>query len=442
MNITPRFNIHNINDFENNGQVRNLIIIVRADPIICGHSTEARNLAEAAKDAGYENVHIVSYPLDVLEKSSLPLKPLDSIQPYTRGIQVDRPNPIGGYKVLDGRLSYAISGHIVDLLHRFSGKTAIMDLYLVPHGQMALNAVQSFEQTGVFKDIVTIAEAVGSDITNVVKNAVHENRFGAAQLVLSNYLQHDIPVAVSEYTKELILEAGNQVDAALGTNFERRLAEKVGISYPAINTIDYTSLDERSEEIDAVLEKRGLDRDEYVLFLSRIAPAKGVDDLIHAYKASDLYQKKKLVICGTGPALESMKELAGADDSIIFYNDISDKEKGPLMNACYTYALPSKPHPEFVETFGIAIAEKMLAGGLGVVVTTRTGGIPEATGGNCLEHEAGDVEGLTQQLNVVSVMSESERAELASRAQNFALRFDKGQVLANLTRLTMAQEAA
>ncbi len=440
MNIAPRFNLMRSDLAE--GDLRNLIIIVRADPIICGHSTEARNLAEAAKDAGYENVHIVSYPLDILEKSGLPLKPLDSIQPYTRGIQVDRPNEIGGYKVLDGRLSYAISGHIVDLLHRFSGRTAIMDLYLVPHGQMAMNAVQSFGQTDVFRDVVTIGEAVGSDITNVVKNAVHENCFGAAQLVLSNYLDHDIPVAVSHYTKDLILEAGRDVDAALGTDFEQRLAEKVGISYPAINTVDYTSLDKRGAEVDDILSHRHLDRDGYVLFLSRLARAKGVDDLIHAYKASELYGKKKLVICGSGPALDDMKALAGDDPSITFHSDVSDREKGALMHGSFAYTLPSKPCLEFVETFGIAIAEKMLAGGLGPVITTRTGGIPEATGGQCLEHEAGDVEGLKHQLNVAAAMSVSDREDLSRRAREYAMQFDKQQVLEKLTRSSLALEAA
>ncbi|MEM6886057.1 MAG: glycosyltransferase family 4 protein [Verrucomicrobiota bacterium] len=439
MNIAPRFNLERA---DTAGEpFKNLIIIVRADPIICGHSTEARNLAEAAKDAGYENVHIVSYPIDILEKSGLPLKPLDSIQPYTRGIQVDRPNEVGGYKVLDGRLSYAISGHIVDLLHRFPGRTALMDLYLVPHGQMAMNAVQSFAQTDIFRDVVTIGEAVGSDITNVVKNAVHENCFGAAQLVLSNYLDHDIPVAVSQYTKDLILEAGKDVDSALGTNFEQRLAEKVGISFPAINTIDYTSLDDRGEEVDEILSSRHLERDGYVLFLSRLARAKGVDDLIHAYRGSELYQKKKLVICGNGPANEDLKALAGNDESITILNDVSDREKGSLMHGCFAYSLPSKPCVEFVETFGIAIAEKMLAGGLGPVITTRTGGIPEATGGQCLEHEAGDIEDLKHQLNVAASMSAANREELSQRAREFAMQFDKKQVLEKLTHRSLSLAA-
>lgn len=440
MNIAPRFNLDR-KDLAGES-FKNLIIIVRADPIICGHSTEARNLAEAAKDAGYENVHIVSYPIDILEKSGLPLKPLDSIQPYTRGIQVDRPNEVGGYKVLDGRLSYAISGHIVDLLHRFSGRTALMDLYLVPHGQMAINAIQSFHQTDLFKDVVTIGEAVGSDITNVVKNAVHQNCFGAAQLVLSNYLDHDIPVAVSQYTKDLILEAGKDVDAALGTNFEQRLAEKVGISFPAINTVDYTSLDTRGSEVDEILNARHLERDGYVLFLSRLARAKGVDDLIHAYRGSELYQKKKLLICGNGPEDAELKALAGEDPWISILNDVSDREKGSLMHGCFAYSLPSKPCVEFVETFGIAIAEKMLAGGLGPVITTRTGGIPEATGGQCLEHEAGDIEGLKHQLNVAASMSVTDREDLSRRAREFAMQFDKKQVLEKLTRSSLALTAA
>ena len=49
------------------------------------------------------------------------------------------------------------------------------------------------------------------------------------------------------------------------------------------------------------------------------------------------------------------------------------------MAGCATFVLPSKPRPEFVETFGIALVEKMLAGG-GPVITCDTGGIPEAVG--------------------------------------------------------------
>ncbi len=62
-----------------------LVIVVRADPVICGHSGEARNLAEAALDRGFTEVRIVTWPLDLLAESGLPLKPLDGVHALQRG---------------------------------------------------------------------------------------------------------------------------------------------------------------------------------------------------------------------------------------------------------------------------------------------------------------------------------------------------------------------
>ena len=104
------------------------------------------------------------------------------------------------------------------------------------------------------------------------------------------------------------------------------------------------------------------------------------------------------------------------------------------MYGCYAWCLPSKPRPEFVETFGIAVAEKMLAGGLGPVITTSTGGIPEASGGNCLEHLAGDIDSLRDCLNRVASMSDAERKALSERARRFAYQFDRRNVLTKLLR--------
>lgn len=415
-----------------NHEFANLILVVRADPIICGHSTEARNLAEAAIAKGFRSAHIVTYPIETLENSSLPLKPLETISEYSPGIEVQRPEPIGDYKVLDGRLGYAISGQLIDLINQLPGKTIIMDLYLVPHGQMVLNAVDSFRGLKESPDVVTIGEAVGSDITNVVTNALASGQVGAAQMVLSNYLHHDLPVAVSQFTKDMIVDAGAKVDSKLGTDFAPRLKERVEISFPAIDTSAYTGLENRPEFVNSVLEDRELEADGYVMFLSRIAPAKGVDDLIAAYKSSELYGAKKLIICGNGPMKEEVKAMAAEDDSIRVLDDVSDEEKGVLMHGAFAYCLPSKPKPEFIETFGIAVAEKMLAGGLGPVITTRTGGIPEATGGHCLEHEAGNVDELRECLNRAYFMTNEEREELSERAREFAMNFDRAAILENL----------
>jgi glycosyltransferase involved in cell wall biosynthesis len=129
---------------------------------------------------------------------------------------------------------------------------------------------------------------------------------------------------------------------------------------------------------------------------------------------------------------EEIRHLAAEEPAIEVLDDVSDEEKGALMHGCYAWCLPSKPRPEFVETFGIAVAEKMLAGGLGPVITTRTGGIPEATGGHCLEHEAGNISGLLECLNRVAFMQDAERADLARRARQFAVQFDRRNVLKRL----------
>src|SRR6187551_2139542 len=78
---------------------RRLVIVVRADPVICGHSGEARNLAEAALARGFDEVRIVTWPIDRLEQAGLPLKPAERVLPYSEGIVVDRPGPVGDYKV-------------------------------------------------------------------------------------------------------------------------------------------------------------------------------------------------------------------------------------------------------------------------------------------------------------------------------------------------------
>ena len=411
-----------------------LVLVVRADPIICGHSTEARNLAEAGIEMGLESVHIVTYPIDILEESDLPLKPLETVSHYSAGIKVCRPNPVGDYKVLDGRLGYALSGELVDILHGLHGRVMLMDLYLVPHGQMVMNAVRTFENLERDPDVYTVGEAVGSDITNVVRNALEVGQTGAAQVVLANYLDHDLPVAVSEYTRNMIIESGELVDAEMGTDFANQLRERVRISYPAIDTVSYISIEENLEEVDEILTSRGLERDGYVMFLSRIAPAKGVDDLVAAYRQSELYGVKKLIICGNGPMKEQIQEMSSEDPWIEILDNVADEEKGALMYGCYAWCLPSKPRPEFVETFGIAVAEKMLAGGLGPVITTSTGGIPEASGGNCLEHLAGDIDSLRDCLNRVASMSDAERKALSERARRFAYQFDRRNVLTKLLR--------
>jgi glycosyltransferase involved in cell wall biosynthesis len=408
-----------------------LVIVVRADPVICGHSGEARNLAEAALARGFSEVRILTWPISRLVETGLPLKPLDGIAPYSDGIAVERPEAVGDYKVPDGRYLAGLTGRLVELFTD-GVPTLAMSLYLSPHTVAISDAVRAAEATGLPVKVTTIAEAVGSDVTNVVRSCVAENRFGAAAHVLSAYLGSDVPVAVSDYTRRLIIESAEAIDSRHGTHFAAQCQERVTISYPAIDTLEF--LDPDPAEVTAALRRRDLTPGSYVLFLSRLAHAKGVDDLIEGFAASRTCAGLKLIIAGNGPEAALLRDIAAASpaaDRIHFFDDVDDDERAPLMAGCAAFALPSKPRTEFVETFGIALVEKMLSGG-GPVITTETGGIGEAVGDTALIVPVDDPAAIATALDRAMSMSEEERIELAGRARNHAMQFDRALVLDRL----------
>jgi len=409
------------------GAQRRLVIVVRADPVICGHSGEARNLAEAALTRGFTEVKIVTWPIDRLIETGLPLKPLDGVMPYSEGIEVERPGPVGDYKVPDGRYLSGLIGRLVELFTD-GVPTVAMSLYLSPHTIAVSDAVRVARQTGLGVDVITVAEAVGSDVTNVVRSCVEEGKFGSAAHVLTAYLSSDVPVAVSEYTRQLIISSAELIDAQHGTHFAARCRERVRISYPAINTADYLDLDDGL--FAATLAARGLERDGYVLYLSRLAHAKGVDDLIAGFARSVEARRTTLVIAGDGPQAAQLRELAAASpatERIVFLDDVDDQEKPYLMAGSAAFVLPSKPRPEFIETFGIALVEKMLAGG-GPVITTDTGGIAEAVGDTALIVPVDDPGAIAAALDEALGMPEGEREVMALRAREHALQFDRQRV--------------
>jgi glycosyltransferase involved in cell wall biosynthesis len=414
---------------------RRLVIVVRADPVICGHSGEARNLAEVALTRGFPDVRLLTWPIATVQAAGLPLKPLDRLQPYSDGITVERPEPVGDYRVPDGRHLAGLTGRLVELLAE-PVPTTCLSMYLAPHANVVVDAVSAARAAGFDPEVHTIAKAVGSDVTNVVRSCLRDGRFGAAVTTLATYLAHDEVVAVSEYTREQIVLAAETVDRNCGTRFAPQCRARVAVSYPPIDTSAYLHLDPAA--VDAALARRDLERDGYVLFLSRMTQAKGIHDLVAAYAASRARERVRLVVAGTGPALAEVRELAAGfpelADRVVFLPDVDDDEKPLLMRGCAAYALPTKPEPDFVETFGIALTEKMLAGG-GPVITTLTGGTGEAVGDTAVIVEAGDVAGLIRALDrVVLEMPETERRLLARRGREHAMAFDRVRVFDDLFR--------
>ncbi len=410
---------------------RRLVIVVRADPVICGHSGEARNLAETALTRGFTEVKIVTWPLERLAAAGLPLKPAEGVLAYSEGIEVERPEPVGDYRVPDGRYLSGLVGRLVELFTD-GVPTVAMSLYLSPHTMAVTEAVRVARATGLPVDVTTIAEAVGSDVTNVVRRCVAQGQFGAAAHVLTSYLDTDLPVAVSAYTRDLVIESAGAVDERHGTGFGARCRERIAISYPAVDTGEFLDLD--PGRLTAALARRGLVCGGYVLFLSRLARAKGVDDLIAGFAASAAAADQTLVIAGNGPQADELAALAAASPAtsrIRFLPDVDDAEKPYLMAGCSAFVLPSKPRPEFVETFGIALVEKMLAGG-GPVITCDTGGIGEAVGDTAFLVGTEDPAAIAAALDEALRLPPLEREAMELRARAHAMQFDRTDVFDTL----------
>ena len=101
----------------------------------------------------------------------------------------------------------------------------------------------------------------------------------------------------------------------------------------------------RPDRVDAQLiaEKYSLHRDEYILFLGRLVPEKGVHYLIEAFRT--ISTDKKLVIVGGASDSagydEELKRLVGENPSILFTGFVQGRELEELYSNAYVYVLPS-----------------------------------------------------------------------------------------------------
>lgn len=96
-------------------------------------------------------------------------------------------------------------------------------------------------------------------------------------------------------------------------------------------------------EAQLIKEKFGLEKDDYILFLGRLVPEKGLRYLIEAFK--QVKTDKKLVIAGgssdTDAFANELKTMAKGNSRIIFTGFIQGQMLDELYSNAYVYTLPS-----------------------------------------------------------------------------------------------------
>ena len=94
---------------------------------------------------------------------------------------------------------------------------------------------------------------------------------------------------------------------------------------------------------ELITEKFGLKKDDYILYLGRLVPEKGIKHLIEAFK--EVKTNKKLVIAGgssdTNKFANELLDLAKDDDRIIFTGFVQGQLLEELYSNAYVYSLPS-----------------------------------------------------------------------------------------------------
>ncbi|QFJ53915.1 glycosyltransferase family 4 protein [Pseudobutyrivibrio xylanivorans] len=146
-------------------------------------------------------------------------------------------------------------------------------------------------------------------------------------------------------------------------------------------------------EAEEITQQFGLKKDEYILFLARIVPEKGLHYLIKAYK--QIHTDKKLVIVGgtshSNDYVSKIKRAAREDERIMLLGFQQGKVLEELYSNAYLYVLPSD-----VEGMPISLLEAMSYGNCCLVSDiNETAGVVADKG---ITFKKGDVEDLKQKL--------------------------------------------
>ena len=162
-----------------------------------------------------------------------------------------------------------------------------------------------------------------------------------------------------------------------------------------------------TRKANIIEEKYKLKKDEYILFLARIVPEKGLHYLIEAFQKIDT--DKKLVIAGgashTNDYLEKIKKMVQKDTRIIMTGFVQGEELEELYSNCFLYCLPSD-----VEGMPLSLLEAMSYGCKCLVSDIEEN--TQVTQEFAITFEKGNIQDLKQKLeNIIKTINNKETIE-------------------------------
>ena len=186
---------------------------------------------------------------------------------------------------------------------------------------------------------------------------------------------------------------------------------------------------------ELITKQYGLKKDEYILFLARIVPEKGLHYLIEAFRT--LKTDKKLVIAGgsshSHAYVEKIRKMAAEDDRIIMTDFVHGQCLEELYSNAYLFVLPSD-----VEGMALTLLEAMSFGNCCLVSDIKEN--TEVIENHGITFHKGDVGDLKEKL--FELLMDPERVENIRReSQNFICnKYNWDDVVVQTMKLYLAEK--
>jgi glycosyltransferase involved in cell wall biosynthesis len=195
--------------------------------------------------------------------------------------------------------------------------------------------------------------------------------------------------------------------------------------------------DLRAADSTALLERYGLERQRYVIQVSRLVPEKRQLDLIAAFKAAQLPGWTLLLVGGAQGSqryADLVRTRCSGDPSIVTTGFLPPPEVQQLLSQAGVFALPSSH-----EGLPISLLEAMWFGTPSVasdIAANRETGLAD----ECY-FPVGDITALSQRLRVLAAATPTERSHIAEQLRDRCARYNWDEI-ADSTLQVMRRAAA